>query len=252
MAKKQEREAPSKRQVLREQRQKKQRQQRIFLVAGLILVTLVVLGVIIVPSIQQANSPAGEIVTVTSNPRPQTEANHMGDPNAPVKMDEYSDFQCPYCKKFADETENQIVETYVKTGKVYFTFHSMGNWVSNNMGQGKFESRDAAEAAYCAGDQNKFWEYKDMLFANWQGEDVGSFTDKRLMAFAETLKLDMNQFRSCYEGKKYRSAVENDLLEGRRAGVDGTPSFVINGKLVKGAVPFADFQKEIEAALASK
>lgn len=236
------------RQELREERMKKERQRRTRMI--LLIVGSAIAVLVIVWGVRYFTKPSiGNIVTVESNPRPQADANNMGDPNAPVRITNFSDFQCPYCKQFADETENQIVENFVKTGKVYFTFRSMGNFISDNIRQGKTESIDAAMAAYCAGDQGKFWEYKDALFANLQGEDAGSFTEARLIAIAESLGLDSDQFSSCLKDDTHRARALKDAQDGLAAGVTGTPAFLINGKLVTGALPYSEFVKEIEAAL---
>jgi protein-disulfide isomerase len=133
----------------------------------------------------------------------------------------------------------------------------MGNWVSGNIGGGRTESQDAMLAAYCAGDQNKFWEMHAHLFANVLGEDVGSYTDRRLEAIAEKAGLDMDEFSSCYNSGKFKDRVQQDLQDGRAAGISGTPGFLItytvNGekktRLVEGAQPFSAFQVELEAAL---
>lgn len=152
--------------------------------------------------------------------------------------------------------EQQIIDNYVATGKVYFVYRSMGNMLSDNInrqaGGNNTESRDAAEAAYCAGDQNKFWEYHDILFANQTGEGVGDYTQKRLIAFADTLGLNTADFKSCLTGGKYRDRVLQDEKDGNAAGIRATPSFVINGKVLEGAQPFSAFQVAIEAALAGK
>ena len=237
----------SKRQAIREQRARKQRQERLAMILGISVVALVIAGLLIIPSIQNAAAPVGEIVTITPDPRPQANFNTMGDPNAPVQIEEFSDFQCPFCKRFTDETEQQIVENYVATGKVYFVytpFGPAGNWIGP-------ESKAAAEAAFCAGDQNKFWEYHDILFANQTGENVGDFSNKRLMAFAQSLNLNMDQFKSCFDSHKYSDQIDQGLVKGRQAGIGGTPSFLVNGKKVEGALPFSEFQKEIDAALAA-
>jgi protein-disulfide isomerase len=135
----------------------------------------------------------------------------------------------------------------------------MGNWVSQNIGGVSTESQDAALAAYCAGEQNKFWDMHAMLFANVIGEDAGSFTDKRIKAIAENVDgLDTAQFNSCYDSGKYDDRVEQDFDDGTKAGINGTPAFLIiytvNGetrtRLIEGAQPFSTFQQEIEAALA--
>ena len=241
----------SKRQEMREKRSRQQRNNRTIAIVLISLGALALAFLLIYPNIK----PLGEVVTAEPNLRPQTDRNAMGDPNAPVKIVEYSDFQCPYCRVFWEDTEAQIVENYIKTGKVYFTYRSMGNWVSDNINQSlnttNAESQDAAHAAYCAGDENKYWEYHDMLFTNWNGENEGAFARRRLDAFAETLGLDMAAFKTCMDSDKFMDLVQQDGVDGLQAGVNGTPSFVINGKLVEGAQPFSVFQQEIEAALAA-
>ncbi len=231
-----------KRQVLREQRQKRERQQRMYVIIGIGIVAIVIAALLIYPSLTPVT-----MVRITPNPRPQANMNHMGDPNAPVKMVEYSDYQCPFCKRWNDQTEKLIEDTYVATGKVYFTYIPYG---PNGQYIGP-ESKDAAMAAFCAGDQGKFWEYHDMLFANQTGENVGDFTSKRLFAFADALGLNSSQFRSCFNGNKFAQALSDGLAQGKQAQIGGTPSFLINGSLIEGALPFADFQQKIEAALAA-
>jgi protein-disulfide isomerase len=120
----------------------------------------------------------------------------------------------------------------------------MGNFIGP-------ESANAAEAAYCAGDQGRFWDFHGILFTNQNGENQGAFADKRLVAMAETLGLDMAEFNSCFDGGKYQTAVNQDRADGLAAGVQGTPAFVINGKLVPGALSFAQLQQEIEQAQAA-
>jgi len=241
----------SKRQEMRAKRTRQQRNNRILVISLISVGALVIAGLLIYPNFK----PVGQITTVAPNARPQANGNAMGDPKAPVKVLEYADFQCPYCRQFWQNTEAQIVDNYVKTGKVYFVYHSMGNFVSDNInksqGTASTESQDAAEAAYCAGDQNKFWEYHDTLYTNWNGENQGGFVRKRLDAFAQTLGLDMTAFKACMDSSKYASQVSQDGADGLKAGVQGTPSFVINGKLVEGALPFDSFKQEIDAALAA-
>jgi protein-disulfide isomerase len=244
----------SKRQEMREKRTRQQRNNRIIAIVLISLGALALVFLLIYPNLK----PVGQITTVEPNPRPQASMNSMGDPSAPVKIVEYSDFQCPYCRQFWQDTEAQIVENYIKTGKVYFTYRSMGNFVSRNSTD--TESQDAAQAAYCAGDQNKFWEYHDILFTNWNGENQGAFQRKRLDAFAGTLGLDATAFKACMDSGKYVDRVAQDAVDGEKAITTapnydgqgfGTPSFIINGKLIGGAQPFSVFQQEIEAALAA-
>lgn len=233
----------SKRQALREQRKKKQRQQRLLIIGGVIALVVIFVVLAILPSL----APVGDFIIPADNPRPNANLNSMGDPNAPVKMVAYSDFQCPYCKIYSDETEQQIVDTYVKTGKVYYTYIPYG---PTGLYIGP-ESEAAAQAAYCAGDQGKFWEFHDILFANHTGENVGDFTDKRLSAFAKAIKLNTGEFQACLQNDKFGEKLKEGITQGQQAGIEGTPSFIINGKIVLGAQSFEAFKTEIEAALSA-
>ena len=111
------------------------------------------------------------------------------------------------------------------------------------------ESFRAAEAARCAGEQGRFWEYHDKLFKSQNGENEGAFADANLKKFAGDLKLDTAKFNACFSSGKYKSAVEASTEGGRKAGVNGTPATFVNGKLVSGAVPFATFKQLVETEL---
>jgi protein-disulfide isomerase len=158
---------------------------------------------------------------------------------APVVIEEFSDFQCAFCRQFFLETEKPLIEQYVSTGKVYFIYRTLGSW----LGPG---SQYAAEAAYCAGDQDMFWEYHDTLFTNQRRME---FSPVNLIQFADELGLDLIKFGDCVESSKYREQINKDLADGISAGVRGTPSFLINGRLVIGAQPFSFFEQAIEKAL---
>jgi len=241
----------SKRQSIRERRRKKQRQQRLTVILVITAVALVLVGLAFLPKVIEALTPVGDIVVPEPILRSVVDFNTMGNPNAPVVMVEYSDFQCPFCKRYADETESLIIENHVETGEVYYIRRSFGNYISDNLKLGRTESIDSAEAAYCAGDQEKYWEYKDILFANWLGEDAGSYTEKRLMAMAEAINLDMDPFRSCFTDHKYRELAQQDRIDGTKEGITSTPGFLINGKYIAGAQPYPVFAQEIQAALAA-
>ncbi|HUH96459.1 MAG TPA: thioredoxin domain-containing protein [Anaerolineales bacterium] len=186
--------------------------------------------------------PAPNVVMPPARDHPQENGNKMGDPNAPVKIVEYADFQCPYCMHYWQETEPQIIQNYVATGKVYYEYHSVGAFIGP-------ESADAANAAYCAGDQNKFWEYHDILFANWTGENAGDFTPDKLRQYAAALNLQLDQFNTCLNSGAHTAQVDQDVNDAKAAGVQGTPAFIINGKLTEGAQPYSTFQQTIDAAL---
>lgn len=252
-------EKKSKRQERREQmRREAQRKRAVFV--GILGAVLLFVGAIVAwPFIFPApETPVAPVVSVDPGTHPNADDNSMGDPNAPIVIEEFSDFQCPYCKDFHERTEPQLRQYYIDTGKVRFVYRSMGNWVSRNIGGRTTESQDAALAMYCAGDQDMFWEMHAHLFANVVGEDVGSYTDKRLQEIAQVTGLDMEQFNSCYDSGKYEDRVQQDFNDGTAAGVNGTPAFLIkwtvNGqeqtKLIEGAQPFTVFQQELELILA--
>jgi len=243
----------SKRQERRQQLQRQQQQQRLVTIGLIVLGAAFLVFAVIWPQLR----PAAEVVAVDPGTYSNADDNSLGDPNAPITIEEFSDYQCPFCERFHRETEPLVRQYYVDTGKVRFVYRSMGNWVSGNIGGGKTESQDAALAVYCAGDQDKFWDMHAHLYANVLGEDVGSFTDERLKAIAETAGLDTDQFNSCYDSGKFEDRVQQDFKDGQAAKINGTPGFLVtytvNGetktKLIEGAVPFSTFQQELEAAL---
>ncbi len=165
----------------------------------------------------------------------------LGSPAAKVAIIEYGDFQCPFCGRFFQTAEKQIIEAYVKTGKAAFVWRDFAF-----LGEESFRS---AEAARCAGEQGKFWDYHDHLFNNQQGENEGAFSDPNLKRFAKELKLDETKFNSCLDSGKFRKQVEATSDSGRSVGVNGTPATFVNGQLVSGAQPFSVFQKVIDEEL---
>jgi protein-disulfide isomerase len=246
-------EKKSKRQERREKMAQQERRNRLVMIGMIIVGAALVVGAVVWPNLK----PFAAVVKVDPGTHPNANDNSMGDPNAPITIEEFSDFQCPFCERFHQETEPLLRQYYIDTGKVHFIYRSMGNWVSGNVGGGKTESQDAALAAYCAGEQNKFWEMHASLFANVLGEDAGSFTPRRLKAIADSIGLDTNQFNSCYDSGKYRDRVQQDFQDGQAVKISGTPGFLmtytVNGekksKLIEGAQPFSTFQQDLEAAL---
>ncbi len=164
-----------------------------------------------------------------------------GDPNAPVTIIEFGDFQCPYCGRFAATTEAQIDEQYIQSGRARF-----GYWNFAFLGS---ESNWAAEAAECAADQDKFWEYHDILYSSQSGENQGAFNKDNLKKFAEDLDLDTNVFNECLDSGKYTQLIQDESRTASSLGVRSTPTFLINGQPVVGAQPFEIFQQTIESLL---
>lgn len=251
-------ERKSKRQERRAKLVQKERRSRLVTIGIVTLGAALLVFAVVWPQLR----PVAQVVAVDPGTHPNANDNAMGDPNAPIKVEQFADFQCPYCEQFHKQTEPLLRQYYVDTGKVQYVYRSMGNFVSDNKARiqgtpATTESQDAALAAYCAADQNKFWEMHAHLFANVLGEDAGSFTDKRLAAIAEKAGLDMDQFNSCYSSGKFKDRVQQDAQDGQAAGVTGTPAFVItytvNGETkterIDGAEPFSTFQQKLEAAL---
>lgn len=165
----------------------------------------------------------------------------QGNPGAKVTIVEYADFQCPFCGRFYTDSEQKIIDNYVKTGKAVFVWRDFAF-----LGE---ESTKSAEAARCAGEQGKFWDFHDYLYTHQNGENQGGFADAKLKGFAGILKLDTAAFSKCLDLGKYKQAVDDATAEGRSIGVNGTPATFVNGVLVSGAQPYTVFQGKIEEAL---
>jgi protein-disulfide isomerase len=251
MAKKQQANVPSKRQIIREQRIKRQKQQRLIVILVVAAAALVVAGLLIVPSLRANMAPVGEIKTAAPHNHPNANGTALGDPNAPVLIEVWEDFQCPACQGYSEQVEPQVTDAYVATGKARYVFHQYPFLDTNSATK---ESHQAANASMCANEQGRFWDYHDIVFANWNGENQGAYSDKRLVAFAETIGLDMTKFNACFEANRYKDQIEQDKADGEKAGVQGTPSVFVNGTLIKpGYVPsYQDISAAVEAALASQ
>ncbi len=187
-------------------------------IGGVVIVGLIVLIIVF--------SRPGESFQVT-RPIGQDFLPEMGDPNAPVTVYEYSDYQCSACGYFAKQHKPKIEDDYIKTGKVRLIFRNFAF-----LGQ---ESVWAAEAAYCAAEQGGFWAYHNKLFANQRGGNRGAFSKPNLVRFARELGLKVEDFQRCLDSGRYRQKIQDELREGEAQGVNSTPSFIVNGQLVRGA-----------------
>lgn len=186
-----------------------------------------------------AGTPASPPSAASSVP---AQGSTKGSPEAKVTVVEYSDFQCPYCARFALDTFPRLEEAYVKTGKVRWVFRHFAF-----LGQ---ESILAAQAAECAGEQGHFWPYHDKLFASQGGENRGAFSLSRLKALARQLGLKGETFDACLDSGRQAGKVRADTQEGQRQGVRATPTFFVEGKKLEGAQPYSAFGAAIEEALA--
>jgi len=203
-----------KRAAIKNQRQRVLKRQQLVPIILISLAAVVLVGLLVLPN----------LLPKSVNNRPLENGTNMGNPNAAVVVEEFADFQCPSCAYFFNDYEPNIVTKYVSTGKIYFKFIPF-----SFLGP---ESITAAEAALCANDQGKFWQYHDTLYTNQKGENQGWFSASRLTDFAQSLNLDTTQFSSCLTTEKYKQQVQDDLDYGKGKGIDRTPSFLVNGRLV--------------------
>ncbi|MCS6789291.1 MAG: DsbA family protein [Patescibacteria group bacterium] len=161
----------------------------------------------------------------------------LGNPNAPVTIIAYSDYECPFCEKFFRETEGLIKKDYIETGKVKMIYRDFP-LTSHQY------AMPAALAANCAKEQNKFWEYHNEIFKN-----QNNLVNFDFIGAAKKLGLNENKFKTCFESKKYENQIQNSIKEAISIGVNGTPTFFVNGQQVVGAQPYSNFKAIIEREL---
>lgn len=168
-----------------------------------------------------------------------TEGSHaFGPEDAPITIVEFSDFQCPFCKRWFDEVYRPLLDAY--PGQIRFVYRHLPLTSIHP------DALSAAEAAMCAGEQNAFWEYHDRLFSN---TTLGSAV---YMQYAKALDLNTSQFESCLSNGKYRAQIQADSDFALNLGINSTPTFFINGLAVVGAQPIAVFKQVIDKELAGE
>ncbi len=170
----------------------------------------------------------------------------LGSKEAPITMVEFGDYQCFYCNKFYHTTEPDIVKNYVDTGKVKLIFKDL-----TIIGQ---DSVNAANAAHCAQEKGKFWEYHDMLYNNWSGENTGWASSKNLLTFATHVNITDSDFNSCMSDARYISVVKGSVSDAQTLGLTGTPDFFIiapDNSVTKivGAQPYDVFDEIFKSKL---
>lgn len=223
----------SRREEIKSRRKREQRRKQLVPILLISLAAVVLVVLLVLPN----------LLPKQINNRPLENGTNMGNPDAKVVVEEFADFQCPACANFFNDYEPNIVKNFVSTGKIYFKFVPF-----SFLGP---ESVAAAEAAYCADDQGKFWEYHDTLYVNQRGENQGWFSTARLVEFAKNLNLDTTQFKACLDSEKYKQKVQDDLNYGKSKGIDRTPSFLVNGRLVYADTVTAVIESEVNAQAAS-
>jgi protein-disulfide isomerase len=175
---------------------------------------------------------------------------YLGDPyTAHITIIDFSDFQCYLCARYVKATEPLVNQTYIQTGKVILIFKHLPN-------RG-FDSMDAALAAQCTNDQGKFWQFHKKLYDSQKPIDSGWVSKDNLKKFASQIAgLNMQQFEACFDNKKYKNLIENDLKLASSFGFQDTPSFIIvnskdgsNPEILKGPYPFPSFKAIIDKKL---
>jgi protein-disulfide isomerase len=210
----------------------------VWVIVGIAVVAVLAVGLVIFYGTNNASSAQGN-AAVAPAPLDKCGSAACGDANAPVKLDVYADFQCPYCAQF-DPALQQLAAGYIDTGKVRLVYHNFPV-----IGP---ESQTAAQAAECAGEQNQFWRFANVMFKRQGAENSGVFTPANLKRMAADTKLDTQAFNSCLDSGKYASTVSQQQAEGKQRGVQATPTFFVNGQIHEGAVPYNQLVALIEAA----
>jgi len=196
----------------------------------LIIIILGILGIIFV--VHTINEK-----TISSQNTPISGKVIEGKQNASVTIVEFSDYECPYCQRFYKTTYQQIKQEYIDTGKVNLIFKNFPLNIHKN-------SEKAAEAALCAGQQEKYYEMYDLLFKEGVKGGVPEFKE-----YAKRLNLNENAFNTCLDSGIMKKTIQNEIKQGKKLGVTGTPTFFINGQMVLGAQPLNIFEQKINSIL---
>lgn len=215
---------------------------------GFTVVGGIAFSIVAVIALIVINRPGSSANDEPFEPREHAQVNGrvMGDPNAPVKIIEYSDYQCPFCHRFWEQTEPTLVEEYVKTGLVSIEYRDYAF-----IGP---DSTNAASGAACAGDQNLYWDFHDLLFHRQGDENAGVYSDSNMKRYAGQLaevreEFDVDTWQQCYDAGTYEDAVGESTEAAASQGLTQTPAFIINGQVVTGAQPIEVFRDIIDAAL---
>ena len=206
------------RELLKTQREN-QKKKRIITVLAVIAVVAVALFLLITLTRRKVYGPS------------------VGNPEAPVKVELFSNYACSHCRTFALESEEDFIREYVDSGKVYLTYY--------NYQFQEDDSSKAAEATYCAGEQNKFWDYKHLVYQN--AGYAGAYADESLRTYASSVGLNIAEFEGCLESDRQLSVIDEGLQYGQMQGINATPTFLVNGT----SVYQTELIEAVEAALAA-
>lgn len=191
-----------------------------------------------------ASRPRTQVSRLDPNlPAMKAEGYVIGSPTAPVEVIEFADFECPACGQFATITEPDVRTRLVNTGQIRLRFMDYPLPMHKN-------TWDASLAAACANDQGRFWEMHDAIFANqdrWNGEAT-SRPRGPLSDLAKRVGLDMSKYDACMESDTHRARIQSHLAEADKRQIGSTPTFIFNGLVVRGAIPYDAFKKHVDDA----
>jgi protein-disulfide isomerase len=214
---------------------------------GAVIAGAIIVGVVLLAG-QGPSAGTAELNAPTHIPPVElADGRSIGKADAPVTLEEWSDFQCPACGVQARETVPQLMDTYVRDGTLRITYRDAA-FQGRKSSSSFDESVEPAAAARCAAEQDKFWQYHDYLFWNQDGENEGAFRQERLDEIAAAVGLDVAAWSSCLESGTQQQAVRAETDEGAAQGIDSTPTVYINGEKLVGALPYEQLSQVIEAA----
>jgi protein-disulfide isomerase len=214
----------------------------VYVVAALAGAGLIIYGAFFYSKKPNQTDPTAQVLPQTQDTQAQDSQTpgtttidfaepYLGNVDAPVTVIEYGSYLCSHCVSFAQNVFPQINDNYIKTGKIKYIFRS-------------YPPFELGQAVLCANDQNKFWEYHDYAMHN----TVSSPDD--LKKFAEAVGLNMDEFNNCYDNKKYDAQAQEWYQAGQNDGIEGTPTFLVNGQKLVGEMSYGDFSKALDQALA--
>lgn len=201
---------------------------------GIVTILLVVVGA----TFLGGGSTSKQLNDSQENYLVRDDSNKISTPSAKLTIVEFGDYQCPACKAAYPTVKRILTDYKDKINFVYRHFSFLGQ-----------ESTWAAEAAECAGDQGKFWEYNNYLYENQQSENQGAFSKDNLKNFAKVLQLSETEFNLCLDTDKYLNKVLNDTADGRALGINSTPTFFLNGEKIVGVIQYEEFKRRLDEKL---
>ena len=246
----------SKSRETREQEEAQQRRQSLIMFGVIGAIAVVLIGGAIIFTNSQGDPanptlPAVQAPLSASNTNQPINATASGDPanvdsanrawgpaNAPIKIEEFVDYQCPACGSFNKTFEADIVAAFANTGKVRWEIHAL-----HFLERGTTESSDASKLTQCAAEQGKFWQAHNALFANQVGENRGAFSKARLKELGQKLGLTGDAYDACMSSPARDATIKADTDLATKYQVNQTPTFVVNGKLYSGGKNVNDFKR---------